>query len=246
MRFDAKFTAVFAAGVLGVSLIGGTPAHAEAASSATSAQTTTTKTTKEPAAKKPVAPQPKVDTVQPGDSLSKIAEVEKTTWVRLYDANADIADPNIIHPGEKVTVPLADQKLPDRYGELTAEQVAAMPTVAAASAQAAPAVQPSGARVGGPNAYDWGQCTWYVKNMRPDIGGYWGNAGYSWIAEAQAAGFATGSAPRAGAVAVEAGHVAYVQSVSGGNVSISEMNYAGGVGQVHYRTVPANEFEYIY
>ncbi|HEU0266749.1 MAG TPA: CHAP domain-containing protein, partial [Candidatus Saccharimonadaceae bacterium] len=195
------------------------------------------------------------DVVQPGDSLSKIAQVEGTTWVRLFDANADIADPNIIHPGEKVSVPLANQQLPDRYGQLTAQQVATMPTVASpapvasnvpAEQSASTSTQPTGASVGGPNGYVWGECTWYVKNMRPDISGYWGNAGYNWIAEAAAAGFTTGSTPRAGAVAVEAGHVAYVQSVSGDNVYISEMNYAGGIGQVHYRTVPADEFEYIY
>lgn len=261
MRFDAKFTAVLAVGVLSVSLLGGQTAHAESkVTDATSSQTTAqakSDGTKPPDQKPVAAPQPKVVTVQPGDSLSKIADSEQTTWVRIFDNNADISDPNIIQPGEKVTIPLVDQQLPDRYGALTAAQVAAMPVASTAAPaptqQVTPGAQPVAAArsaaaptAGGANAYTWGECTWYVKNMRPDIGSYWGNAGYSWISEARAAGFATGSAPQAGAIAVEGGHVAYVQSASGGMVSISEMNYAGGVGRVHYRTVSAGEFQYIY
>lgn len=101
---------------------------------------------------------------------------------------------------------------------------------------------------GGPNAYGWGQCTWYVKNRRPDIGGYWGNAN-AWVYSAQAAGYSTGYAPVVGAIGSENGgmHVVYVESVNGdGTVNISEMNYAGGVGVVHYRTAPASSFTYIY
>lgn len=98
-----------------------------------------------------------------------------------------------------------------------------------------------------PNAYAWGQCTWYVKNRRPDIGSYWGNAN-AWVWSAQASGYSTGSVPVAGAIGQENGimHVVYVESVSGDMVNISEMNYAGGVGVVHYRTVPAYSFTYIY
>lgn len=102
---------------------------------------------------------------------------------------------------------------------------------------------------GGPNAYAWGYCTWHVKNQRPDIGSYWGNAN-QWYASAQAAGYSTGSAPAPGAIGVSFGgvygHVVYVESVNGGMVNISEMAYNGGIGVVHYRTVPASSFVYIY
>ena len=74
-----------------------------------------------------------------------------------------------------------------------------------------------------------------------------GNAGYSWLSRAAAYGYATGSAPAAGAIGVESGHVVIVDSVnSNGTVNISEMNYGGGVGVVHYRTTSANTFQYIY
>lgn len=100
------------------------------------------------------------------------------------------------------------------------------------------------------NGYAAGNCTWYVKSRRPDIGSYWGNAN-QWIASAQAAGFSTGSAPKQGAIGVSFegyyGHVVYVESVSedGSTVNLSEMN-AKGLGVISSRTAPASSFQYIY
>jgi len=100
------------------------------------------------------------------------------------------------------------------------------------------------------NGYAAGNCTWYVKSRRPDIGNYWGNAN-QWIASAQAAEFSTGSAPKQGAIGVSFegyyGHVVYVESVSedGSTVNLSEMN-AKGLGVISSRTAPASSFQYIY
>lgn len=97
-----------------------------------------------------------------------------------------------------------------------------------------------------PNAYVWGQCTWYVKNKRPDVGSYWGNAS-SWPASAQAAGYNTGSQPTVGAIGVSGNHVVYIEAVNqDGTVSVSEMNWNGGVGVVNNRIAPASSFTYIY
>lgn len=96
------------------------------------------------------------------------------------------------------------------------------------------------------NTYVWGQCTWYAKSKRPDLPNGLGNGG-QWVANAAALGFATGSTPRVGAIGEQPGHVVYVEAVhSNGTVTISEMNYNGGVGIVHKRTVPASTFTYIY
>ena len=96
------------------------------------------------------------------------------------------------------------------------------------------------------NGYVPGQCTYYVKNRRPDIGNQWGNAN-QWLYSAQAAGYATGSVARPGAIAVSnyENHVAYVESVSGNSVTISEMNY-GGPWIMNTRTMPQHLFTYIY
>ena len=189
-------------------------------------------------------------TVQLGDTLSSIAEAHGTDYVRLFNANDFITNPDVIDVDQVIRIPTADEQLPDRFGTLAAAS-APVATVST-SAYAAPSVSRQAAAptvsyaANSGNRYTWGTCTWYVYNRKPNIGSFWGNGGYGWVAAAQSSGFATGSTPVAGAIAVQSGHVAYVESVSGGNVSISEMNYAGGVGVVHYRTVPASTFSYIY
>lgn len=183
--------------------------------------------------------------VQSGDSLSLIAKSHHTTWVRIFDANKQINDPNIIHPGQKLTVPAKDAKLTNRYASLSTDQVSTMPTVAATTQVSATSVSAAPSH-GGSNTYSYGYCTWYVKNQRPDISNHWGNAGYNWISEAKADGYATGSVPQPGAIAVTGGHVAIVDFVSNGKPHISEMNYGGGVGVIHHRTVSPSTFQYIY
>lgn len=91
------------------------------------------------------------------------------------------------------------------------------------------------------------QCAGYAKSRRPDIPNNWGNA-YSWYSSAQSIGWPTGSAPRAGAIAWYrfGSHVAYVEAVNGdGTIYISEANYDGTMA-IHYRTVPASDWLYIY
>lgn len=56
---------------------------------------------------KPAPPEPKTVTVAPGDSLSKIAAANGTTWQKLYEANKGAigGDPNLIHAGLKLKLP---------------------------------------------------------------------------------------------------------------------------------------------
>lgn len=132
---------------------------------------------------------------------------------------------------------------------LAAEQAAIAQQPAQTYVQNAPAQRPARSSEG--NTYAWGNCTWHVKNMRPDIGGFWGNAN-QWIASAQAAGYPTGSTPRVGAIGVSFagayGHVVYVTAVSGdgSTITFSEMNYGGGLGVVNVRSDSAYAYQYIY
>lgn len=52
--------------------------------------------------------------VQKGDSLSKLAKKHETTYQRIFFANTFIQDPDVIHPGEKVRIPDADEELKER------------------------------------------------------------------------------------------------------------------------------------
>jgi LysM repeat protein len=65
------------------------------------------------------APQPAPDpgkyvTVQPGDYLSKIAAENGSTYMRMYDANQKIENPDLIYAGDTLRVPTADEQLTDR------------------------------------------------------------------------------------------------------------------------------------
>ncbi len=102
----------------------------------------------------------------------------------------------------------------------------------------------------GGNLYSFGNCTWYVKNMRPDASNSWGNAN-TWYYRAAAQGWDVGSVPKKGAIGTTTagglGHVVYVTGVSSdaSTVYISEMNYAG-FDVISTRTASASEFQYIY
>ncbi len=94
------------------------------------------------------------------------------------------------------------------------------------------------------NLYSYGNCTYYVKNMRPDLPNDLGNAD-SWYYRYNGP---KGSEPAVGAVGVAKGymHVVYITAVNGdGTVSLSEMNYVG-FNVVSSRVAPASEFLYIY
>ncbi|MBP2620648.1 COG3942 and LysM peptidoglycan-binding domain-containing protein [Streptococcus panodentis] len=79
------------------------------------------------------------------------------------------------------------------------------------------------------NSYPIGQCTWGVKEMAPWASNWWGNAN-TWAVNASSQGYATGSVPTVGSIAVwdggDYGHVAYVTDVqSDGTIQVLEANY---------------------
>jgi hypothetical protein len=63
--------------------------------------------------------------------------------VRLFDANAQIGDPNLIFPGEKVRVPSASEQLPDRPLPAAPKPAPAAPVAPAVTP--APAAAPAAA-----------------------------------------------------------------------------------------------------
>lgn len=231
MKIRSSLTAIIA--VFSVMLVLAPSAHAE--------EKKTTKKDEKPA--------PVMVTIQPGDSLSSIADANQTTYVRIFDANDFIANPDLINAGDQVRIPTADEQLPDRYGEMYSAPVVTTQTKASASTNTSVrrgAAAISRASSAG-NSYYYGYCTWYAKQRRPDLPNRLGNGG-QWVMNAAAQGYATGTTPRAGAIAEMPGHVAYVESVNGdGTLVISEMNGPAGFGVVGTRTVPASTyFGYIY
>lgn len=180
-----------------------------------------------------------------GDTLTSIGEKYQSDWHRLFNKNTKLQSPDLLMVGEKLIIPTAEEQLAER----------ALPVVEVASPQVAPEAAPKpaartsavstyrGSSSG--NTYTSGYCTWYAKNMRPDLPNNLGNAD-TWVYRAAAQGIPTGSTPQVGAIGQQGMHVVYVERVnSDGTVFISEMNYQGLYVR-STRTVPASYFSYIY
>jgi len=184
-------------------------------------------------------PQPVEYIVVDNDNLTKIADKYQTTWQRLYQKNTDLTNQDLINVGQKLIIPTPDEVLADRPITYQSEHFA--------SSQSLTIAHFSGNTAG--NTYDYGYCTWYGKNRRPDLPNNLGNAN-TWYYMAQADGLATGTTPRAGAIgattAGSLGHIVYVEAVNGdGTITISEMNYKGW-GIQSSRVASAGAFFYIY
>lgn len=188
------------------------------------------------------APKPAVYVVVEGDNLTKIGTAHNVEWQRLWAKNTQLTHPDKINVGDQITIPLADE-------ELQRDIPAAVALPAATPGIQKPVAQ-SSASYSSDNTYDYGYCTWYVKEKRgASLPNMLGNANM-WYWNAQRTGLPTGSTPVAGAVGTTTrgalGHVVYVESVNGdGTIQISEMN-APTWGAVTYRKALASEFVYIY
>jgi LysM repeat protein len=82
----------------------------------------------------------KTVTVEPGDYLSKIADANSTTYQRIYYANTNIDNPDLIFPSEQIRIPGDSEQLTPRQlpENAPAEVKAQVATPADESAAAAP------------------------------------------------------------------------------------------------------------
>lgn len=188
-------------------------------------------------------------TIQAGDTLSTIAASYTTTIDAIIAANT-VTNPNVIVPGQVLQIPSSSPQGLVGFSDSLKTAAAAFMTPPAVTQPAQPAVvtaSPVRQASSAGNSYVWGTCTWYVKSRIPSLPNQLGNGGYGWLSRAAGFGYSTGTAPAPGAIGVESGHVVIVESInSNGTINVSEMNYGGGVGVVHYRTTSASEFQYIY
>lgn len=92
-----------------------------------------------------------VYTVVAGDTLSSIANQYKTTYVRIFDANESIKNPDVIDVDQKVRIPSEDEKLPQRQSAAApvTQQVTATPVYQQRSAS-----QPKAQAVASGNVWD--------------------------------------------------------------------------------------------
>jgi surface antigen len=175
-------------------------------------------------------------TVQAGDTAASLAGVYQANAAQITSYNN--AEVTGLKPGTQIIIP-----------DGVKQQAPAPVTQSAPAVASATAFHPTLTHFEySGNGYAFGYCTYYVATRR-NVPSDWGNAN-QWYYNAQASGFSVGSTPIPGAIAWTGagyyGHVAYVESVSGSEVTISEMNYNGNWDRVTERTVPASSFLYIY
>ena len=171
--------------------------------------------------------------------LNKKIEDNKATLVALQAQYEEAANAvKLAQDKANATAQVADAKKDDNKSSNNGNKA----TPEATSSNAGSISQGDGSAHGivAGNTYPWGQCTWYVKQVAPWAGNNWGNGG-QWGSSAAAAGFRVDHSPAAGSIIVflpgqsvggqwtadgAYGHVAYVESVNGDSVTISQ----GGMG----------------
>ena len=182
-------------------------------------------------------PEPKPDyIIKEGDNLTSISKALNVPLDRLWAKNTQLANPDVLAVAEPLKIPLESDVLPERP----------FPATISTALEATTGTAVTGGSSSSGNSYSVGYCTWYVKNLRPELPNNLGHAN-TWFSNAKNNGLAVGYTPRVGAVAVAIGytHVALVTAVHGDTVTISEMNYKGW-NVVSERVAPASEFNYIY
>lgn len=186
-----------------------------------------------------------VYTVKQGDTPAELASTYRASVDQLIAFN-DAELTRKFEVGERIVIPDGLSPISAEYNYVTSDNPGGFAFGNAPQYGSA-----------GNNGYDYGWCTWHAANRRIETGRpiptNLGNA-ISWLGAAQAAGLATGSEPRQGAVLYHLdigglGHVAYVERVnSDGSFLVSDMNYPIW-GQATTRTVKANEvgsYRFIY
>jgi surface antigen/LysM repeat protein len=173
-------------------------------------------------------------TVKKGDDIGSIAKkysADKDSMIAFNDLPADGA----LTEGESIIIPggKKEEPVPSTATDTTRRQYATplggTPSVSG--------WKTLGGKAGTGHSFPYGYCTWYVSQKRYVPWG--GNAG-AWLYNAKSAGYRTGKAPAVGAIIITSeswwGHVGIVEGVSGGTVTIAEMNYKGW-GKVDRRQI---------
>lgn len=150
--------------------------------------------------------------VKNGQTVGSIATIYKANTEKIIAFN-DLPADGAIQIGEKLIIPDGQMPAPVRASSTVTRSYT------------------TGPGSGKSRIFPYGQCTWYVAQKRIVT---WSGHAKSWLVNARAAGYKTGSTAQAGAIVVlteggwlgrRYGHVGYVESVNNGWVTISEMNY---------------------
>lgn len=173
--------------------------------------------------------------VKGGDTIETLAKEYKASKEEIIAYNGLPADGKLTE-GESLVIPGGQKEVEESTSPVARREYAGVTGGATEDISTAPTIAPS--KGGKGHRFPYGYCTWFVAQKRHVPWG--GNAG-AWLANAKAYGYKTGKTPAVGSIVVTTenryyGHVAYVEKVSGGSITVSEMNYAGW-GKTSRRTL---------
>lgn len=162
--------------------------------------------------------------VKAGETLDAIASKYKADKAQIIAFNSLPANGEI-NVGDTIVIPGGSKEVPVSTQDTLRRQYA--------TSSGGQATDISGGyrklegKAGTGHRFPYGYCTWYVAQKR--YVPWSGNAG-AWLYNARAMGYRTGKSPAVGAIVVTTenryyGHVAVVESVGKGTITVSEMNY---------------------
>jgi surface antigen len=165
--------------------------------------------------------------VKKNDTIDSISEKYKANKEKIISFN-DLPANGELRDGQEIIIP-------DGQKEVVTPPATQNPTPNSSSSVIARPYESfdvSGKKVsaatGNGHSFPYGYCTWYVASKKHVP--WSGNAG-TWLYRAKSMGYATGKAPKVGAIMVSSeswwGHVGIVESVKGNEFTISEMNFKG-------------------
>lgn len=169
--------------------------------------------------------------VKSGDNIDAVATKFKAEKDKIIAFN-DLPANGELEAGKEIVIPDGEGEAPKPTTQTTPGtsiiEKRQYANATGGTPEVTGGVTPKG-KAGAGHRFPYGYCTWYVAQKRYVPWG--GNAG-TWLYHAKAQGYATGRAPRPGAIMVTTenryyGHVALVEKVSGNTITVSEMNYAG-------------------
>lgn len=165
-------------------------------------------------------------TVKKGDTIDSIASKYKTEKDKIISFN-DLPANGDIEEGQDIIIPDGQKEtpLPAPTNDLIPRRQYATPEGGTPSISG---FKDLTGKAGSGHRFPYGYCTWYVAQKR--YVPWSGNAG-TWLYHAQTSGYKTGKTPQVGSIMVSSeswwGHVAIVEKVSGGTITVAEMNYKG-------------------
>jgi surface antigen len=178
--------------------------------------------------------------VASGDTIDSIAAKYKADREKIIAYNGLPANGEL-SSGESIVIPGGYKELPKPEADtsgLARRQYASSSSAGVVTDVSGGYKQLDG-KAGAGHRFPYGYCTWYVAQKRYVPWG--GNAG-TWLFNARSMGYRTGKSPAKGAIVVTTenryyGHVAVVEGVSAGSITVSEMNYRGW-GKTNRRVIP--------